>query len=136
MGASRKWGSCSRDCLCRSKIYFLEHKGIHRVAFNFKHWCVYLYVQCEIHGQQRWTVEKEFKKDHAAQDNQCFWNNCVVMWCGHYDSFLCTEKARCISNQPLNVAYNVAITWSSNGYNWMNDNCATFANDYDRRLPF
>ncbi|CAF1215727.1 unnamed protein product [Adineta ricciae] len=105
-------------------------------TFNFKHWCVYLYVECEKHERQRWTVEKEFKKDYAAQYHQCFWNNCVVMWCGHYDSFLCTERARRISNQPLNVAYNMAITWSSNGYNLMNDNCATFANDYDRRLPF
>ena len=62
-----------------------------------------------------------------------FWNNCVVMWCGHYDSFLCTENGRRINNQPLNVAYNVAISWSENEYNWMNNNCATFANEYDRK---
>ena len=132
----RTWGRCSKDCLHRSKIYYFEHCGVENVAFAFKHWCVYIYVNCEEHGNQRWTVEKELSSCHPAKDHQCFWNHCIVFWCGYYDSYLCKENGRSVGNVPLIRAYNIAMKWNGNGYNWMNDNCATFANEIDRALPF
>ena len=133
---SRQWGKCSRNCLHRSKIYKLEHKGVHCVFFGFKHWCVYLYTICEEHGDQRWTVEKQDEIGKPEADYQCFWNRHVVMWCGYYASYVDVEKQRRISSRPLISAYNVAMKWKNNGYDLLDDNCATFANEFDDKLPF
>jgi len=113
---TRLWGECSRDCLHRSEIYRLEHIGIYYVRFYFKHWCIYLYTLCEVHGNQIWTVEKEIKGRHAKADYQYFWNNHIFMWCSYYDKYLCVEKFRPISYQPLLSAYNLVMNWSENGY--------------------
>ena len=46
------------------------------------------------------------------------------------------EKPRNISNARQIDAYTMAMQWSGNGYNLSCDNCATFANEDDRALPF
>jgi hypothetical protein len=114
----------------------MEHVGTHRIVFNFKHWCVEIYVDCPIHGRQRWVVEKEMYSAHAAADHQYFINNCVVMWCGYYATYLCKERYRPMNSMAtLDTVYNIAMGWRANGYNLANDNCATFANQMSSALP-
>lgn len=133
---ARKWGQCSKACLSRSKLVFMEHIGTHRISFNFKHWCVEITVDCPEHGRQIWIVEKELRSAHAAADHQYFINHCVVMWCGRYATYLCKEQSRLMKpSATLDSVYDIVMGWTENGYNWANDNCATFANQMSSALP-
>jgi hypothetical protein len=114
----------------------MEHVGTHTVTFNFKHWCVEIIVDCSKHGQQRWIVEKERSSAHAAANHQYFINNCVAIWCGYYATYLYREQYRRMnSSATLDTVYNIVMKWTENGYNWANDNCATFANQMSNVLP-
>ena len=132
----RNWGPCLEDCLHRSEIYYSERCGVRYIGFWFKHWCVYIYVKCEEHGVQRWTVEKELSSCDPAKRQHYFSNHCIVFWCGYYDSDLCKENSRCVRNEPLIRAYDIAMKWKKNGYNLIIDNCGTFANEIDKALQF
>jgi hypothetical protein len=114
----------------------MEHVGTHRTVANFKHWCVEIYADCPTHGRQRWVVEKEMRDAHAAAGDQYFINHCVVMWCGYYATYLCKERYRSMNRSTtLDTVYNIVMGWRENGYNWLNDNCATFANEMSNALP-
>ena len=124
----RTYGSCDKICVPFSIIYAIETLASHHVPLKFKHWNIYVYSICPLHGLQIWCIEKLFSNVTGLHDNlKTYENYCIFFSCSHYSHYICHHKLKYASKMvALSTVADYIMEFKDNGYHFIIDNCLTF----------